>query len=177
MNLKHLLIALALLLPHSLVLPAWADPGHDHDHDAPRASAPAQPRFVASSELFELVGVLDGKALTLYLDRAESNEPVTAATLELELAGARLKPQPQADGSFRAELAAVPAAGVHPVTATVMAGEDADLLAGELDLHAEAHEGHQPRYWKRLGLGVGAAMLALIGAGTALRLRQKGGAA
>ncbi|MFO1250957.1 MAG: hypothetical protein U1E77_07415 [Inhella sp.] len=93
MNPKHLLIALALLPVH----PAWAGPGHDHDHDhdAPRASAPAQPRFVASSELFELVGVLDGKALTLYLDRADSNEPVTAATLELELAGAKLSRNPR----------------------------------------------------------------------------------
>ncbi|MBH9576584.1 hypothetical protein [Inhella proteolytica] len=175
MNPQHLLIALALLLVH----PTWAGPGHDHDHDhdAPNASAPAQPRFVASSELFELVGVLEGKALTLYLDRADSNAPVTAATLELELAGAQLKPQPQADGSFRAELAAVPAAGVHAVTATVMAGEDADLLAGELDLHGQAHEEHEPRNWKRLGLWAGFALLALIGAGTALRMRQKGGAA
>ncbi len=173
MNPKHLLILLALLLAR----PAFAGPGHDHGDAAPKTAAPAQPRFAASSELFELVGVLEGKALTLYLDRADSNEPVTTATLELELAGAKLKPQPQADGSFRAELAAVPAAGVHPITATVTAGEDADLLAGELDLHVEAHDGHEHFEWKRTGLWFGLGLLGLIGAATALRLRRKGGAA
>lgn len=173
MNPKHLLILLALLL----ACPAFAGPGHDHGDEAPKTAAPAQPRFAAHSELFELVGVLEGKALTLYLDRADSNEPVTTATLELELAGATLKPRPQADGSFRAELATVPAAGVHPVTATVTAGEEADLLAGELDLHVAAADEHAHFDWQRAGLWSGLAVLGLIGAGTALRLRRKGGVA
>jgi len=173
MNPKHLLIVLALLLAR----PAFAGPGHDHGDGPHTTATPAQPRFVASSELFELVGVLEGKALTLYLDRADSNEPVTAATLELELAGAQLKPQPQADGSFRVELAALPAAGVHPITATVTAGEDADLLAGELDLHADANEEHEHFNWQRAGLWIGLGLLGLLGAVAVLRLRQKGGAA
>ena len=82
--------ALLSLLGLLVALSATAGPGHDHDHDhdAPAATAPAAlPRFAASSELFELVGVLDGKTLTLYLDRAATNEPLTQAALELELGG------------------------------------------------------------------------------------------
>lgn len=175
MNPKHLLILLALLLAR----PAVAGPGHDHGDEAPKAAPSALPRFTASSELFELVGMLEGKTLTLYLDRVDSNEPVTNATLELELAGAPLKPRPLADGSYRVELAAAPPAGVLPLTATVTVGEEADLLAGELDLHADAPEeqGHGERkpwlLWGGLGL------LGLVGTAAGLRLRAKrlGGAA
>ena len=40
------------------------------------------------------------------------------------------------DGEYRAELAAPLAEGSLPVTATVVAGDDSDLLAGALDWHA-----------------------------------------
>lgn len=122
-----------------VALSAAAGPGHDHDHDhdAPASVGTALPRFAASSELFELVGVLDGKTLTLYLDRAATNEPLTQAGIELELGGLTLKPQAQADGSFRVALPQALGDGVHPLTATLSVGDEADLLAGELDLHTQ----------------------------------------
>ena len=72
------------------------------------AAAPAQaaPRFTLDSELFELVGVVNGHTLALYLDRADDNRPVPGAQLELELAGQRLPVTPVGDGEYRAELAA-----------------------------------------------------------------------
>ena len=80
---------LAVLLL-SVAWPAWAGEGHDHG-DAPAAMVgPALPRFTAVSELFELVGVLDGTHLTLYLDRATDNSPVKDAKLELELGGVKV---------------------------------------------------------------------------------------
>ena len=99
-------------------LPTRADDGHNHDAPA-TAAAPALPRFAASSELFELVGVLDGKQLTLYLDHAASNAPVSGATLELELGGAKLKAAPGGEGEFSVQLDSEPKPGVIPVTATV----------------------------------------------------------
>lgn len=134
-----------------------AGPGHDHDHDkAVPAVAAALPRFAASSELFELVGVLDGKTLRLYLDRAATNEPLPQAQIELEFGGVKLQPQAQADGSFRVELTQALREGLHPVTATVSVGDEADLLAGELDLHGEAaHEANAPIQAWRWGLAAG----------------------
>ncbi len=70
-------------------LPAVAGPGHDHGDAAPAATGSALPRFAAVSETFELVGVLDGKQVTLYLDRFADNAPVRGAKIELEIAGAK----------------------------------------------------------------------------------------
>lgn len=140
----------APLLAAALFAPAWAGPGHDHGDEAPAsASGPALPRFAAQSELFELVGVLEGKQLTLFLDLARSNEPVTQAELELDIGGAKHKAQAQADGSFRIELAQAPQPGLIPITATISTSDDADLLAGELDLHGDEHAQEAPHgHWK-----------------------------
>ena len=48
---------------------AIAGPGHDHGDTAPQASGSALPRFTATSEDLELVGILNGKLVTLYLNR------------------------------------------------------------------------------------------------------------
>ena len=64
-NLPAALCAAAILAAS----PAWAGPGHDHGDAAPAAVGQALPRFSAVSETFELVGVLSGKQITLYLDQ------------------------------------------------------------------------------------------------------------
>ncbi len=145
---------------------ALAGEGHDHDHGpaSPAAAGPALPRFAATSELFELVGVLNGRQLTLYLDRAADNAPVTEAQIELELAGTPLQVERHGD-VFEARLAAEPAPGVLPVTATVRAGADVDLLAAELDLHeaAPADEHAHGRPWP-VYAGAAVAAAAVLGA-------------
>lgn len=165
MNTSALLFALGLAALASG--PAQAGPGHDHGDEAPSSAGVALPRFAAVSEAFELVGVLDGKTLTLYLDRAASNEPVPQATLELEFAGATLSPKAQPDGSYVVTLAQAPGNGVHAVAATVTVGEEADLLAAELDLHHDhaQTEAHAQGGWQRWGLallGAGVGLVALV---------------
>ncbi len=66
MKLPHTLAAL-LVAATFLGAPAWAGEGHDHGDAAPAAVGQALPRFSAVSETFELVGVLSGKQITLYL--------------------------------------------------------------------------------------------------------------
>jgi len=140
------------------------------------------PRFATSTELFELVGVVDGKQLTVYLDRFDDNVPVKGAKLELEIGGSKVGLIEQADGEFHGSLAKELASGITPVTATVVVGKDSDLLAAELDIHDEAHEAHAPaRGWKSyLGWGSGALLvlagLAWISRRTRLG-RRTGGAA
>jgi hypothetical protein len=178
---------LSALLCASLLLfagaPAWADAGHDHGEAPAAAAGPALPRFTAVSDAFELVGVLDGKRLTLYLDRFADNAPVPKATLELDIGGATVKAEPHGEGEFEVQLAAVPAPGVRPVTATVIAGNETDLLAGELDIHADAHEdAAAPRNWRRIvgfgmaGLAALAALFALARRAGTSRTSQVGGA-
>jgi hypothetical protein len=123
---------------------ADAGDGHDHGDTAPAAGTVALPRFAAVSETFELVGVVDGRRVTLYLDRWADGSPVEDATLELELGGVKVPvhahQEGEGKGEFEAELAQALEPGVIAVAATVIAGKDTDLLAGELDLHAEDAE-------------------------------------
>jgi hypothetical protein len=147
---------------------ALAGEGHDHGDAPAPAAGPALPRFTAASELFELVGVVDGKNITLYLDRFADNSPVKDATLELQLDGKAISVETHADGEFEATLQDALNPGVVSVTATVVAGQDADLLAGELDLHEEATEVHDESAGPGLKpyagwLGAGVLVLGLVG--------------
>lgn len=156
--------------------PVWAGPGHDHAHGdaAPTTAGPALPRFSAVSEMFELVGVLSGKQLTLYLDRFNDNSPVPNAQIELDIGGTPLKADKHGDDMYEVVLAAAPKPGVMAITATVFAGDETDLLVGELEVpeptHESAHESAHAdeavarRTWAKYagGLAVGVAVLALL---------------
>lgn len=164
-NLPAALCAAAILAAS----PAWAGPGHDHGDAAPAAVGQALPRFSAVSETFELVGVLSGKQITLYLDRFADNSPVRGAQIELEIGGAKFKAEKHGDDEYEVVLPEAPKAGVLPVTATVTAGNEADLLAGELDLHEAAHteEAAHAHSWTEYAgwAAAGIAALALLGWG------------
>ena len=82
-------LCLAMMLGMTSLV-ALAGEGHDHGETPVAASGSALPRFAATSDLFELVGVLNGKKLALYLDRTENNSPVKDARLELEIGGAKV---------------------------------------------------------------------------------------
>ncbi|WP_218510656.1 hypothetical protein [Variovorax sp. dw_308] len=165
--------------------PAAASDGHDHGNASSAAAGPASPRFAAVSDTFELVGVLNGKHLTLYLDRFADNSPVKDARLDLEIDGVKLKAEPHGEGEFEATLAAQPRAGVLSVIAGVGVGNESDLLAGELDIHADAHEdaAANGRDWKAIAGWAfgGVATLALLVRGARrmgpARERRAGGAA
>lgn len=167
-------LGLALLL--GLLSPtALAGDGHDHgEAPAPAAAAgTALPRFAATSDLFELVGVLDGQKIALYLDHAGDNSPVKDARLELDIAGTSVPVTRVAEGEFQATLAASLAEGVSPVTATVAAGNETDLLAGEIDLHPAARTDVAPASLaRRFALIAGAVAAVLLALAAAWRLRR-----
>jgi len=164
MKSSHLLAAfgLAILLPGTTP-PALAGPGHAHGDAAPVSTGEALPRFAAVSKAFEMVGVLDGRQLTLYLDRAADNTPVTDAQIELEIAGTKVQARKH-DDAYEVVLAAAPPPGVLPITATVTAGQEVDLLAGELDLHepAIAAEAAHLHGWQATAGWAAAALAGLV---------------
>ncbi len=144
-------------------MPAMAADEHGHDHDAPAAaSGPALPRFTAVSEAFELVGVVSGKELTVYVDRFNDNAPVKDANVELEIAGEKVALKQGAEGEYTGTLAQELKPGVIAVTASIVAGSDSDILSGDLDLHEQqiAHETHT-RGLLKYGAFAAAAVLVL----------------
>lgn len=181
MNLQY---TLPLLIVAGLAATAAsAADEHGHDHGAPAATTtPALPRFVAVSELFELVGVVDRKQLTLYLDRFEDNVPVKDASIDLEIGGAKVPLKQVSDGEYTARLAQEPKPGVAAVTATVTAGKDTDILAADLVLPEHSHADATTTGWRQYaGWGAAAAVLVaiLVGLGrfVASRRQRAGGAA
>ena len=166
LTLSHAL-AITLTIAALLTAPsARADAGHDHGPAAPNAASTGLPRFAATSDLFELVGVVNGTQLVLYLDRSDDNSPVKGAKLELELGGSKIAVKPIADGEYEATLAQPLKPGVTPVTATVTAGTESDLLAGEIAIAEPAPAEAAPAPgWRRYVRWAGwtAAGLALLG--------------
>ena len=150
---------------------AWAGDGHDHGETPAATAGSASPRFTATSETFELVGVVNGKQLTLYLDRYADGSPVKGAKLELELGGVKIPVEAHAEGEFEATLMQELKPGAISVAATVIAGEETDLLAGELDMHEEAHAEATAHAhgWKEYALWGGAAGGGLLLLTTLLR--------
>lgn len=162
--------ALAACVAVALAAHAVAHEGHDHDAPPPAAAPAGGPRFTAGTETFELVGALEGRRLVLWLDRADSNAPVVGATIEIDLGGRARVAKPDGD-VYVVELDAPPAPGTLPVAATVVAGADADVLAGELRIEPPAPAAAGPAAAARRAGGVGSAdtlRLAAVGTGAAL---------
>jgi cobalt-zinc-cadmium efflux system membrane fusion protein len=170
---------IALALAIATAAASFAGDGHDHgDAPAPTAGS-ASPRLSAHSDLFELVGIVDGGVMTLYLDRYASNEPVTGAKIEYEAGADKGIAQPQADGTYVIRLAALGKPGELPFSFTVSAGADTDLLAGDLDIHdPHDHASEAPRAllpWLSIaGAGAAALAIALVLARKVRAARRRG---
>lgn len=127
------LLGLAALL---FTAPLQAHEGHDHGEAPPPAPvADATPRFEASSDLFELVGTLQGPTLTLYLDDYASNAPVAKASLELEAGERKYSAKEGQPGVYHLDLADTKP-GRHALVFTIQAGEEVDLLTANLEIPA-----------------------------------------
>ena len=97
----HALRALAVTaILYGTIAPALAHEGHDHEEQQP-VSAGALPRGEADSGAFEIVAIVHGENLEIYLDRFATNEPVAGATVEVESPGGPVRAVAGADGTER----------------------------------------------------------------------------
>jgi membrane fusion protein, heavy metal efflux system len=128
--------AAALLL--ACVVPAAAHDGHDHG-EAPHAAAPVpgSPRVVATSERYQLVGIVEGEVLVIYLDRAYDNAPVTRATMEVSLDGEPFKAELlEKSATYEVTAPLLRKPGSYEVLVTLNEGGTQDLLVGTLTIPA-----------------------------------------
>lgn len=135
---------------------AAASPGQDHSHDeTPQAATgPASPRFEAHSDLFEVVGVLRGSELSVFVDRYDDNAPVLKAKVELESGATKAVGQFHEDhGDYSFTAASFKKPGNHAITLTVTAGDDMDILAGNLVVpETSVSHAHPPSRLRQLGV-------------------------
>ena len=155
---------------------AWAGEGHDHGDAPAAATGIAAPRLTSHSDLFELVGMVEGNEMKIYLDRFATNEPVTDAKIEVEIGNIKGIAEAQADGSYIFKNDVFTKPGDLSVSFTVIAGKEADLLAGDLkidgpiDDHAHDENG---KPWLRWAAYAGGALLLAAVVFVAMRRRRR----
>jgi membrane fusion protein, heavy metal efflux system len=121
--------------------PVAAHEGHDLVSNQDSAPAASLPRLSASSELYELVGVLDGLRLTIYLDRFQNNVPVTDASIAVTINDRNEVAQPSPDGTYTLVSGQFGAGGLFEFVFDIRAPEGDDLLIGKLSLAPIAASG------------------------------------
>jgi biotin carboxyl carrier protein len=124
-------VALASLLS---VAPLAAHEGHDHGAPPAPVATAGSPRVALHSDAYELVGILRGDRLTLFLDRYAGNAPVTDAGLVVTIGtGADVAATPTPEGTYVvASDRLVGAGSLELVFAITHPGGD-DLLIGTLE--------------------------------------------
>jgi membrane fusion protein, heavy metal efflux system len=128
--------ATALLL--AVAAPAPAHEGHDHG-ETPHAGVPTpgSPRVVATSERYQLVGIVEGEVLVVYLDRADDNSPVTGASIGVSLDGEPFKAElVEKSATYEVTAPLLRKPGSYEVLVTLTEGSTQDLLVGSLTIPA-----------------------------------------
>ena len=158
-------VLLALLACLAIIMPSQAGEGHDHGAAPAATAGAALPRVTSSSELFELVGIVQGEEMVIYLDSFATNTPVIDAKIEVEIGSAKGMAEAQPDGTYHLSNAALAVPGTQPVSFTVIAGTESDLLAGDLTVGETAHDTETSTgatAWRRWAAYAAAAVLALL---------------
>jgi hypothetical protein len=158
------LVVLAACMVMSLQpVAARAHEGHDDAaSSAPGMTGPNIPRVEAQSDLFEIVGVVQNGVMTLFLDRYATNEPVVDAKIDIEAGPLKGSAQAIPGGIYTFKHATLAQPGQLPVTFTITAGGDSDLLAGDLvigDASAAMAHASDDSLWKRWSWAAGALLL------------------
>jgi len=121
---------------------ASAHEGQNHDKELkPQNNVAAAPTLTAVSENYELVAIVQGRQMTVYLDQFESNAPVIDADLDFDFSGTGVKATRNADGTYSVVLPKnADLKSTMPVTITILAAAGPDLLSGDLVIpKSEAH--------------------------------------
>ena len=177
-----------LLIAMSAALAAPGAHGPNGEHlDAAgegHAHTDAGPRIDAFSQVFELVGRLQGDELSILVDRYATNEPVLDASLEVHLGDITALARFHADhGDYALDdarmLEALAAPGRHALRFQLTAGGESAVLEGTLEsaaahgedshAHGRAHR-HGPSLaaWGSAGV-----LIALVLSGLAIALARR----
>lgn len=113
---------------------------HEDHAEAPTPQlASTAPRIAISGPTFDLVAVPDGHTLMIYLDRADTNEPATEATIDIARDGEKAFQAIEIGaGLFQLEAEWLDDQGTYPLVFTVKTGTDSEVLKADLILPAEA---------------------------------------
>lgn len=128
-----------ILLVAIAFAPAFQARAHEGDVHQPAApiAQTGLPTLVTSSESYELVAVLDGKQLTIYLDRFTDNSPVTDANIGVAIGEETVVAERNPEGTYGVSSNLFSGRGFIELVFDIRAPEADDLLIGKLWLPSE----------------------------------------
>ncbi len=118
----------------------FAHEGHEDD-DATRSALASStyPRVTAHSELYELVGIMRGERLSIYVDHFATNEPVADAKAKVAIGDAEpVDAEPAEQGVYTTSFPRSARSGSVEIVFSVTAANGNDLLVGPLTLPSDA---------------------------------------
>jgi hypothetical protein len=119
----------------ALIATSSLSAAHDDSGELTAGATRPWPRVTAKSHLYELVGVLKGDRLTIYIDQFANNEPVVDAVLSIKLGEDEpLNVESQPDGTYVVSSERFSGTGVLNIAISITAQTGADLLMGSLQL-------------------------------------------
>lgn len=161
--------------------PAQAGGGDDHSHgpEPTQVAKGGMPRLATQTDLYQLVGTLKDRKLTLYIDRFVDNEPVTDAKVGVTIGDEVVDATPTEEGTYLVSHRALSGHGPIELIFNVSSQHGEDLLNATLHLPDDAAPGqaHSSGFDFRkltdlrpvLSLASLSFLVAGIGIGTALR--------
>jgi cobalt-zinc-cadmium efflux system membrane fusion protein len=132
---------LLALLVWLAAAPVTAHEGHDLETPESPGASRSLPRLVADSESYELVAVLEGQRLIIYLDRFEDNSPVTDANMTVTINQEPVVAQATGNGTYSVVSNVFEHGGLFEFVFDIKAPEGDDLLIGKLSLPSAAAAG------------------------------------
>ena len=130
-GLRSLALCAGLIATAAIAGPGGPD--HNHGAESPKSTTKQNPRVIAVSADHQLVGILKGDNLIVYLDRTIDNSPITTATLEFEANGKMHRATLLADGTYSLPIALLGSGPEISVIAAI-SGSNVDLLSGTLNI-------------------------------------------
>ena len=160
---------------------AGGDSSDGHSHAAPAPVVPmaintAAPRLTSQTDQFELVGVLEGKILTMYLDQFGTNTPVSKAQIEVASGSWKANATEIAPATYTVAADTLTPPGKHPLTVTVLAGDASDLMDATLEVGAATPvpaDGQLSQNTSKWAIWSGAAVLSLAALGLLVARSRK----
>ena len=138
-RLQAMLVGLGLLTVTGPLSPSLAHEGHDHGAPPAADVTTSNPRVAAQSDAYELVGILRGGRLGVYLDRFATNEPVTDAKLTVTVGGdEEVQAEKGADDTYAVASGKFAGEGPLELIFAISAPSGDDLLIGTLQLAQKA---------------------------------------
>ncbi|MCA1551828.1 efflux RND transporter periplasmic adaptor subunit [Bradyrhizobium sp. BRP19] len=149
---------------------AFGHEGHDHgDAEKTAVVSSAYPRIAARSELYEVVGILKDGRLSVFIDDAATNEPVSDAALQVTIGdSAPIEASSQEDGVYTAAIPNGTPSGSVEVIFSISASRGNDLLVDSFIPRAEARPAehkHEPGWLLSNRAAIAASALAALGFG------------